>query len=221
MKAKPKDPDAQRRRIVDVARELFFKRGINTVTMDDVARALRMSKRTLYQRFADKEELLLACHEMNVQEVEARRQDVHARTPDVMENILHELQTTMDALQAVCPLFLHDVHRYPRLAAAIARTRKAREEEAVSFLQRGVAQGVFRKDVNYRVFYRMIFLWADQAGTKRELLADFPPTDIFLSTFVTYLRGCTTDKGRRMLDDFLRRYQQAQADASQPPTTKP
>ncbi len=221
MKAKPKDPAAQRLRIVAVARELFFKRGINTVTMDDVARALHMSKRTLYQLFADKEALLLACHDMSVREVEAHRQDVHARTQDVMDIILHEIQMTMDSLQSVYPLFLHDVHRYPRLAAAIARTRKAREETAVSFLQRGVAQGVFRSDVNYRVFYRMIFLWADQAGTKHALLDNISPADVFLSTFVTYLRGCTTDKGRRMLDDFLLRYREAPADTPQTDTPQP
>lgn len=53
--------DAARAQVIEVATRLFHTQGIKNVTMDDIAHALTMSKRTLYQIFADKEDLLLAC----------------------------------------------------------------------------------------------------------------------------------------------------------------
>lgn len=54
--------------VIEVAQELFYKNGIKSVTMDCVARSLHMSKRTLYELFADKEELLIAGQEKMYEE---------------------------------------------------------------------------------------------------------------------------------------------------------
>ena len=50
-----------KRRIVETASQLFNSRGLRGVTMDDIANTLHISKRTLYETFANKEELLAEC----------------------------------------------------------------------------------------------------------------------------------------------------------------
>ena len=50
-----------RERIVDTALQSFVTHGIKSITMDDIAAALGISKRTLYEVFADKETLLMEC----------------------------------------------------------------------------------------------------------------------------------------------------------------
>ena len=70
-------PDAKadvRRRVIDAAMKAFAEKGIRSVTMDDVAHILSMSKRTLYQLFADKQDLLLACVKRKDEERDAMLQ---------------------------------------------------------------------------------------------------------------------------------------------------
>ncbi|EJW89893.1 transcriptional regulator, TetR family [gut metagenome] len=53
--------DDAHRQVISVAMKAFYKKGVKSVTMDEIAHELTMSKRTLYQLFVDKEALLLAC----------------------------------------------------------------------------------------------------------------------------------------------------------------
>lgn len=203
-----KDKDALRRRTAAVAREMFFKKGIKAVTMDDVAHELRMSKRTLYMLFADKEELLIACHDQMVKEHDEQQNQICSETDSVIEIILKGVEATINCLQSFYPAFMHDVRKYPRLVKVIEQMRKEREDTAVEFLQRGVDQGFLREDVNYHIFYRMVFLQSDYIDTNKGIFDPATPAEVFLSTFFTYLRGCATAEGWRILDDFLQRYKQ-------------
>ena len=67
-----------RKQIISVAAEMFHQQGIRSVTMDDIAHRLCMSKRTLYQIFADKESLLLACVIQHEEEVIKQLEDPSA-----------------------------------------------------------------------------------------------------------------------------------------------
>lgn len=53
--------ESLRNLVIATAQKLFYKEGVRAVTMDKVAQSLRMSKRTLYELFTDKEDLLVAC----------------------------------------------------------------------------------------------------------------------------------------------------------------
>ena len=119
-------PDAKadvRRRVIDAAMKAFAEKGIRSVTMDDVAHILSMSKRTLYQLFADKQDLLLACVKRKDEERDAMLQQL--------------VQTTENVLEVLLVVFEFRMH----------------EEEAVAFLEKGVEQGFFRSDLNVRIIY--------------------------------------------------------------------
>lgn len=191
-----------------MACEMFFKLGIKAVTMDDVAHELRMSKRTIYMIFSEKEELLIACHEDMMKKHDLKQQEIYNSTDSVIEIILKGVEATINSLQSVYPTFMHDIKKYPRLVKIIEEIRREREERSVAFLLRGVEQGYLRSDVNYHIFYRMVFLQSDYVDNNKGVFDPASPSEIFLSTFFTYLRGCATEEGRRVLDDFLQRYKQ-------------
>ena len=77
-----------RKQIISVAAEMFHQQGIRSVTMDDIAHRLCMSKRTLYQIFADKESLLLACVIQHEEEVIKQLEEVYNNTQNVLEFLL-------------------------------------------------------------------------------------------------------------------------------------
>ena len=74
--------DESRKRIVETAAQLFNSRGIRGVTMDDIAASLRISKRTLYETFANKEELLAECLQMVHDEIEDRHKEVYMKVEE-------------------------------------------------------------------------------------------------------------------------------------------
>lgn len=83
---KLREKEQRRQNILDIAEQLFFKRGIDLVTMDDLARATELSKGTLYLYFRNKEALFLAIN------VRAKKQ-----LREMMENALQELATASDS----------------------------------------------------------------------------------------------------------------------------
>ena len=74
-----------RHKVIRQANQLFRAQGIRDVTMDDISKSLRISKRTLYQLFNGKEGLVLACVKQGVANDGARRAEIERHTDDALE----------------------------------------------------------------------------------------------------------------------------------------
>ena len=81
-----------KQRIIEGAGELFFSRGIRRVTMDELARELGMSKRTIYENFNDKTEVLEATQTYFQRVHEKHISEIIACSDHVMEVILRMLR---------------------------------------------------------------------------------------------------------------------------------
>ena len=144
-----------RDRILDAAMILFAKHGIRAVKMDDVSHALSISKRTLYELYDNKEQVLLEGvkkyrkkrHEEFLQEVE--------RSKDVMDIILYIYRIKMEEFQLVNPNFYSDLARYPNILASIERDHDEQHKQFMDFMQRGISEGYFRSDLNYDLIGRL------------------------------------------------------------------
>ena len=79
-----------RERIIMTATEAFTLKGIKCITMDDIAAALGISKRTLYEVFADKESLLKECILQKQAERDKYLQEIYEQSNNVLEVILSE-----------------------------------------------------------------------------------------------------------------------------------
>ena len=71
-----------KRRIVETASQLFNSRGLRGVTMDDIANTLHISKRTLYETFANKEELLAECLMMVHDDIEEHHKRIYLKVDE-------------------------------------------------------------------------------------------------------------------------------------------
>lgn len=194
---------ALRQHIIAVALKGFHQYGIRQLTMDQLAHEMGMSKRTLYEIFAGKEELLMACIEANEARHREQREHLLASTNNVLEFVLGDLSYCLQHYHHQSLAFIADLARYPAVVAHVERYREVHCSEAIAFLQRGVEQGVFRSEINYEVYFNLVFRQMDMLATQPYFRA-LPMKDIFLNVTVVNLRGCCTDKGNRMIDEFLR-----------------
>ena len=143
-------------RIRTQARELFMKYGIRSVSMDDIAGSLGMSKKTLYHFYADKEELVEAVivHQIN------HNQDCCQADIGKAENAVHELFLSMDMVaqmfSTMNPSVLYDLEKYhPHAFQFFLRHKNDFVYSTVrNNLIRGIKEGVYRDDLNVDIISR-------------------------------------------------------------------
>lgn len=103
--------DESRKKIVETAMQMFNSRGIRGVTMDDIAAALRMSKRTLYETFANKEELLTECLMEVNHAIEKRHKEVYLKVDEPLLVALYMVEVNAMSNHNYC-LLIEEMERY-------------------------------------------------------------------------------------------------------------
>ena len=190
-------------RIVKVAMDQFKSRGVRNVKMDDIAGALSISKRTLYEVFPNKEELLI----WGVRLDEERRKQmmksfVEENNPGVMDVILKFYHAQMEAISTINPLFFSDIRKYDRVRAYIQELHTGRQESALQFFRRGVEEGYFRDDVDYGIVSRMSNATIDYV-MESQMYKEYDLKYIFRNIVLVFLRGFCTLKGQVIIDKKL------------------
>lgn len=188
-------------RIVEVANEQFRLHGIRSVRMDDLAAILGISKRTLYQEFADKEALLLAVNYRNQQEMGKLSQKFHEESDNVLEFMLKIFRFTMQLFAETNPKYFEEMQRYPSLQEEFLKSRQDHVHHIKQFIVDGIEQGIFRSDLNVELFLKTQDLMHDRV--LQELKKQYGLTETLKTTLLVTLRGISTLKGVSMIDEFI------------------
>lgn len=137
-----------RERIIETAVKAFAAQGIKSITMDDIATSLGISKRTLYEVFPDKETLLEECILRGQKEGDEYLKNVLATSENVLEVLLKCYQRSIEKFHATNKKFFEDIKKYPKAYKLMTKRHDQDSEETVNFFKEGVKQGIFRDDVN-------------------------------------------------------------------------
>jgi AcrR family transcriptional regulator len=190
-------------KIVRVAMNEFKLRGVRDVKMDDIANALSISKRTLYEVFDNKEELLICGIKLD----EERRKEmmtsfVVKNNPGVMDVILKFYHAQMEAISSINPVFFSDISKYDRVRAYLQELHTGRQESALEFFRRGVGEGYFRADVDYVIVSRMSNATINYV-MESQMYKEYDLKYIFRNIVLVFLRGFCTLKGQEIIDKKL------------------
>ena len=145
-----------RERILVTATEAFASKGIKSITMDDIAAALGISKRTLYEVFSDKESLLKECILKAQSDREAYLQEVYEQSHNVLEVILAVFQKSIEVFHQTNKRFFEDIKKYPKVYSLMRDRQDSDSEKTMSFFKAGVEQGIFRSDVNFGIVNMLV-----------------------------------------------------------------
>lgn len=191
-----------RRRVLDAANVAFRVKGIKAVRMDDLATELSISKRTIYQLFHDKEELLFEVVKKNGEEMEAYLGKVAEQAENVLEVVFKFYQQNMNQLNSISVKFLEDLERYPRILKYIKSKKRENSNYANSFYQEGVNQGLFIPNIKFRVM-EVMFDEQMENVLHSDLLQTYTLTEIYRTVLMVLLRGACTAKGVKLIDDYF------------------
>jgi AcrR family transcriptional regulator len=202
-KSRPRNrkTDANRQRIVDAARVHFFSHGFRSVTMDDLAEELGISKKTLYAHFPGKFDLLEAVLADKFAGVEATLKGATRAHPHDFPATLHELLAgTQRELDEIKPPFVRDMRqKAPQVFKVVERRRAALIERYFGklFIE-GQRAGMVRKDVPAKLIIEILLamVQAIMNPAKMEALG-MMPKEGFAGILKIVLEGALTPKGRK------------------------
>lgn len=200
--------DIKKKEILEQATKLFMRLGIKSMTMDDVAAQLRISKKTLYEHFTDKNDL--------VEQVVAGVCKHHRETINAIcerglnaidEN--HEITKFIVAqIGGVHPSVQFDLQKYhPKAWAVLDETERNDIHRCVSSnLRKGIKDGLYRDDLDVEVITRLYVSRMDATWDGRV----FPPeqfniSDVLWKHFEYHIRGIASRKGVEYLDKKVKK----------------
>lgn len=194
----------QRKRVIAMAGKMFAEQGIRKVRMDDVASALGMSKRTLYEMFADKEELLLECMKVNQERKSEYAAQVASTANNVLEIVFCLYQNGMEEMKKVHPSMYRDIKKYPKVCEFLNQRKAQSAKKSKDFYEVGVRQGLLRTDINFDIFQFLVDLSMNGFLNDEMLMNRWTLTEVLDTVVRVNMRGICTEKGQRILDEFLK-----------------
>ena len=195
--------EALREQILKVATREFTTIGVKLVKMDDIARKLKISKRTLYEIYDNKEQLLLESVARRIHEFDATLERFDSSgEKQVIDILLEFYRLQMEELRDMNPVYYEDLHKYPRVMSFLEQVNKEHKAHSKDFFKRGVLEGYFRNDFNYELI-SLLGNNVMQNVMESKLYNTYSLQDIFRNVVMLFIRGLCTAKGILELDRQL------------------
>ncbi|MDR1667747.1 MAG: TetR/AcrR family transcriptional regulator [Bacteroidales bacterium] len=191
--------------IIKTARGLFEEMGLKNTTMDDIARHAGVSKRTIYEHFKNKEDLLTDGVNRFYEEGKEYFNHVLASTDNVVEATVIMLRKGMEESRKNRYYIMEDIKKYApsvhqnHLIAKNAEQQKAMED----MVKKGIREGVFRSDLNPEIVAIIFALQSKGILTNNQPFDKFSIFELFENMVLLYLRGLCTPKGLEILERIL------------------
>ena len=192
-----------RERILERAMQDFANHGIRSVRMDDIAKSLGVSKRTVYEIFGDKEAMLF--EGLKIYEERKRTYLQHYAEENghhSIDIILEAYRMKVEEVRAVNPSFYTDLMKYPKLESYMKQRQAQARDGYLKFMQRGVEEGYLRPDINYEMI-PLMFEAIGQYVLSNQLLQKYSVEELFSNYFLIALRGLCTSKGLEIIDEVM------------------
>ncbi|MCA1756870.1 MAG: TetR/AcrR family transcriptional regulator [Bacteroidales bacterium] len=190
-------------RIIEETCSLFTRYGIRAVTMDTIASQMGISKRTIYENFCDKDDLVLSVMTWMGTENMKTIKKLEEESETVIHLSFKVIEMVGSMMERFNPLIFEDLRKYHHLVEKNTERLRIQDNIALSrpFVTRGIREGFFRPDINpdliNRALHAVFQLTGDFNHFPREL---FRRDEVVRSVYLNYLRGISTRAGIELID---------------------
>lgn len=195
--------------ITEKALELFTQKGIKDVKMDDIASILSMSKRTIYEQFADKEQLLLEALKLHNKRMRDKTREKIREAKHVLDIVLTMYTMYFDSIKSVNIKFFKELERYPNICKRNIERDQKNDKKFLAWMEMGRRQGFFREDANFEILLYILrrdlqaIFTANMKDEKNEL-SKYTPDELGRTLILFYLRGISTPRGQEIIEDYMK-----------------
>jgi len=191
----------KKKEIIDKVTGLYLKFGIRSVTMDDIVREVGISKKTLYQYFKDKSDLVLAVIDCDSRLKMEDHQKALEGATNAIEEMMGFYHFQMNMIKEYNPSMIYDLKKYyPEVHGKfVEKKREIIYENVLSNLVKGKEEGLYRENLDTEVI-AILNLMRVESFVNSEM---FTPDEIltrefFTEMFTYHMYGIVSDNGRKL-----------------------
>lgn len=174
------------------------------MTMDALAEKMGISKRTIYERFKDKDTLLFEVITYYKQQTAENAHRLIDRSDSAIEAMFRIIKISINQVEQMNPLFFHDFRKYhTKIYKQLSQPGDIRDYSITqNLLETGVKQKVFRSDINIDIVNHTLHELFELFGMESSLIqAGYRHKQMFDHIIVPYFRGISTEAGLNLLED--------------------
>lgn len=190
-------------KIVNKAKEMFLKLGFKSITMDDIACEMGISKKTIYKYFANKELLIEESVQIIHKEIHEIITEITAKNYNAIEENFEIRRMFDDMFKTTdtSPIYQLKKH-YPDVYEKVLEYQIQECEDCFrQNIEKGITQGLYRKDLNIeayvKFYYSLIFTINENTRSEREAFA------LEMEALQYHTRAMSTSKGIEELEKHL------------------
>jgi TetR/AcrR family transcriptional regulator, cholesterol catabolism regulator len=192
-------------KILRGAETLFMRYGVRSISMDDIARHLSVSKKTLYQHFADKEDIVTMVAREHMQRSKEEFDEIKASSANAIDELARISVAMKKHMEEMNPTLLFDLEKYhPRAWAAWQDYKvKCIADSVQRNLQQGIDEGFFRAEINAEIMSIVRMALIEIAFDDRTFPQHkFRIPEVQMQIFEHFVYGVVTDKGRKLYEKY-------------------
>lgn len=186
--------------------KLFQKYGIKSVTMDDIAKELGISKKTLYQHFTDKRDLIIKIVDYKIKASSDHNEKLEKSKLNAVEELLFVYQFLNKILKDHNPSMMYDLRKYyPDVFEKLHTDRRDLIYGAMLHnLKKGQKEGLYRKDFSCDIIAKLhVFRVENMVDSDMFTQTDFESENVFRELFLYHLRGIASEKGIKIFEEGI------------------
>jgi AcrR family transcriptional regulator len=196
-------------KILETASTLFLKYGVKSISMDDIARELAISKKTIYHFFKDKNEIVYLISKQFLHEQKEKFDKIHNESENAIEELYKGTLHARDIFETINPSILFDIKKYYKEAweLYLDHEKNVMYNSLMNTLEEGIRQGLFRSDINIQIL-ATLRIEEVKLAFDRDVFSD----DVFNFREVQYqildhfFYGIMTEKGYALLNNYKKNY---------------
>lgn len=194
-----------RERIVAKASVMFERNGIKSVTMDNIAGQMGISKRTLYENFKDKDELLVECFVYQNKETHAEVDRIAKTSSNSIEILLRLFFYMWRKLRTTNRNYYSDMKKYhPLISTLFENERKEHIRSAALLMEQGKKEGLIRADLKLEIVSMLLKAQFEMLRSSDDFdTSRYSFIEIFETIFMNFIRGIATAKGVAFIEEFI------------------
>jgi len=196
--------EKKKQHIISESIQLFLKFGVKSLTMEDIARKLGISKKTLYAHVKDKEDLLLQAVILFGKFEDKQLNEICSRGLNAIDESLEIKKWVLDMIQNIHPSVAYDIEKFH---PAVSKRMKTSRHENVyrSIFQnivKGQKEGLYRSDINADILAKL-YIGRMESIFDQELFSSttYNVSDVYMEWFIYHIHGMATSKGLQLLEN--------------------
>ena len=198
-------------RILLKATDLFMRYGIRSITMDEIAAQLGISKKTIYQFFTDKDEMVDGVVENHIRDNEEKCKGFRTGSQDAIHEIIIAVAETEEMLKVMNPLILYDLEKHhPKSSKKLMNHfHRFMYVMVIENLQRGVEEGLYRPGLHHDIVAKhrleSAFMCFNQDVFPH---GRYKISEVCKELALLFLYSVTTDEGKKLIEKYTEKTKQ-------------